>query len=50
MPGVMRHLVFDAEHERKASIIVQLSNDGWFGDWQQQCLDFLAAKGFNVAG
>lgn len=32
-PGVMRRLVMSPDGSRRADLIVQVSNDGWFGDW-----------------
>jgi len=34
MPGVMRRLVYGNDSVRRADIVIQLSNDGWFGDWR----------------
>jgi len=33
MPQVVRRLVRGPEGEAPADLIIQLSNDGWFGDW-----------------
>lgn len=34
MPNIVRRMVFGRDGERQADLIVQLSNDGWFGQWQ----------------
>lgn len=33
VPWVCRSLVFGADGERRAAVLINATNDGWFGDW-----------------